>query len=281
MTTDAKATRACLAKIAAHALRANGVAHIPRLFEPALIETMLTRFRRERPELFGDPTLLMDKSIVGTQRYLFPLPLEPDEGAFELLFAPLLTEFFGETLGAAWELEAYGLIIAFPGAKDQHLHRDGGLLYPETGLDRVIPVTAMTVAIPLVDCDARTGHTRFAFGSHRFPDPEPEESDAVGVDLAVGDGLAWDFRIQHLGAANLSDAPRPMIYATVCRSFWTDHKNLVPGHNARLTIRRDVLAELDDALLRRLVRADCGDGRPALSEADYRRLVGPATQHQA
>lgn len=276
MTRVSESAQTDAARAAAYALRADGVAKIGRAFDPAVLETLRAQFLRERAELFENPAKVGDKVVVGTHRYLFPLSLEPRERAFDLLFGPLLMEFFGEALGTAWELEAYGLIIAFPGAEDQHFHRDGGLMYPETGLDRVMPVTAMTVAIPLVDCNARTGRTRFALGSHRFPEPEPQVSDTEGIDLAVGDCLAWDYRVLHLGGANVSDSLRPMLYATVCRSFWSDHKNLVPGHNARLTIRREVLADLDDAIVRRLVRADCGDGRPALSETDYRRLVGPA-----
>src|SRR6478672_2240230 len=100
-------SRAALVQDAAESMRTDGVARIRELFDPAMLEALRQRLYEARPELFDDPSSLSDKLSVGSGRYFFPLPLEPSEGAFDLMFAPPLLSFFEETLGAAWELEAY------------------------------------------------------------------------------------------------------------------------------------------------------------------------------
>jgi hypothetical protein len=235
------------------AMRMNGVHILPDLLPPDLVARCAEAFARDYPGyLEGEAP---DAFITGEKRFVAPVAID---GAFAdpRLFAhPRMVALLDGLLGPRWVVEAFGVIVALPGAALQHDHRDGGQLFKETGLDRLLPPFACTFAMPLVPVDATSGRTAFWTGTHRFTDHMDREPDFV-PDLAPGSGMIWDFRVVHQGQANLGTTPRPMLYLTYARHWWMDNDNFVRGRNAKLLVSRAMMDGADAVLKQRLERAE-------------------------
>lgn len=158
-----------------------------------------------------------------------------------------------ETLGVDFVFDSFGIINASPGADEQQWHRDGGVLFPGHPLEFMLPASAVTLAIPLVEMNDETGTTGFSLGSHR------NEGHAEAPDFCplvdVGSAIVWDYRIFHKGLANQSPRDRPLIYATYSRPWWSDHGNFDEGRAEKLAITKRALNSLDANLQVRLARA--------------------------
>jgi ectoine hydroxylase-related dioxygenase (phytanoyl-CoA dioxygenase family) len=136
-------------------------------------------------------------------------------------------------LGEGFVYEAFGMLWVYPHAPAQNRHRDGGVLFPESGIDKILPPSAMTVAIPLVDVTEEWAPTGATPGSHRL-EPGASAGEMEPIALDRGSAAIWDFRVLHAGLANRTDRPRPALYFTVCRPFWADHLNFRKNARARL-----------------------------------------------
>jgi hypothetical protein len=197
----------------------------------------------------ADGSVLADRKNTGRGRFHAPVTVTAevlDSGLFD---APLLTDLLHTVLGADYVIDSFGVLMAQPGAAEQHVHRDGGMLFPGTGLDRLLPPVALTVAIPLVDVGMQNAPTAVILGSHRQPDAEPSgESHAPEVPL--GSFYVWDYRTLHYGLAHRGNEPRPVIFITPCRPYWSDPINFADG------LRRLLASEsVTDRLDQRFVRA--------------------------
>jgi len=241
--------------------RRDGYLVVPSVLPAARIAELLDHLKRDYPGSIGaaEPG---DFFKVGDRRIISPIRFA---GAFEcadIAGHPVLVSLLDAILGAGWVFEAFGVTCSLPGADAQHIHRDGGVLFPETGIDQVLPASAVTVMIPLVDMDEVSGSTMFWPGSHRKvvpPDAEDDMAEGVTPVVRAGSIALWDFRVRHGGRPNLGDQPRPLLYFTACRPYWMDHKNFVPGRNAKLLAARDALDRLDDPVRQRFVRAEVID----------------------
>jgi hypothetical protein len=236
----------------------DGFLVVPDLFEKARMAELLGHVRFLHPEYVGAEPPQGDHFEVGDRRFTAPLRYAPPFDCADFVAHPLVDALLRAMLGADFVLEAFGVISSLPGAKEQAVHRDGGPLFPGSGLDGLLPASAVAAAMPLVDMDETSGMTVFWPGSHRKGE---RDKDAPGVPALAPAGslVFWDFRTFHNGQANRGETARPFLYLTACRPFWIDHRNFVPGKNAKLSASRESLDALDEATRARFIRADVTD----------------------
>lgn len=233
---------------AASALRRDGVVRIENLWSVAEIDALREVVAGQHPE-FADSERLEDYLGDKHQRFIAPVALTPDVRDTGVLSCAALEAVCATMLGEAFVYEAFGMLWVHAGAPAQDPHRDGGTLFPESGVDRILPPSAMTVAIPLVDVDLDWAPTGVAPGSHRL-EPGSSAAELVPIALNRGDAAIWDFRALHAGLANKTDRPRPALYFTVCRPFWADHLNFRKNARARLIGDPQTIAELGPRFVR-------------------------------
>jgi len=236
------------------AFRRNGVIIIEGIFSRERIRELLDHLRRDYPSYIGagKPN---DSFIVGGGRFTAPLCFTPPFDCADIIAHPVLSALLSSILTDTFVFEAVGIISSLPGAVDQHMHRDGGMLFAETGVDRIIPPSAVTVVVPLVDMDEVNGTTAFWPGSHRSNEPD-DNAPFVAPSITTGSLALWDFRLFHRGLANCGRSARPLLYVTACRPFWIDHDNFKPGKNAKLLACQPALDRLDEQTRARFVRAE-------------------------
>lgn len=234
--------------------RRDGYIVIPGVFDPDRIAILHEALRRDYPGHMGVGEL-DDFVDVGDRRIFAPVRFAAPFDCADIAAQPLLTGLLAAILGHDFVFEAMGVITSRPGAADQHIHRDGGLLFPEIALDRVLPPSAVTVMTPLVDMDEVSGRTAFWPGSHRSTATDVD-SEGAAPSIPVGALALWDYRVLHRGCANRGEVPRPLLYFVACRPHWIDHRNFAPGRNAKLLASRDALDALDADTRARFVRAE-------------------------
>lgn len=235
---------------AADALRSDGAVVIEHLWDAAAMEWIAALVARRHPE-FADKASIADMVDNGEGRFIAPVTLCRELCDLGLFDHPVLDAVLQAALGSDFIFEAFGMLMADAGCPAQEPHRDGGLLFPESGLDRVLPPASLTVGIPLVAVVADNGPTAIRPGSHRFAEAA-EQAEPVIPSLALGSAVLWDYRVLHHGCANRTKSARPMLYFTASRPFWFDHKNFARG-NRRLVAEQDVIAALGPRYARAVV----------------------------
>lgn len=230
-------------------MRRDGVVVLDRILPSTVIDDLRVSVLTRHPE-FADKGCLTDHQDNGEGRFIAPVAISRTVWDSGLLTSPALHALARATLGADWVFDAFGMLMAFPGCADQRLHRDGETLFPETALGAILPPFALTVLVPLVDVSEGEGQTAFVPGSHRYP-PGAMDGEELATPLSRGSILVWDFEILHRGIGNRGPAPRPALYLTLSRPFWTDMANFGGKARARLVVDPDVVPLLD----RRFARA--------------------------
>ena len=238
------------------ALHKDGVVVLDGLLSPEAIDALRASVMDRHPE-FADKALLTDFQDNGEGRFIAPVAVSRAVHDSGVLQMPALMELAEAALGPDWVFEAFGMLMAFPGCTEQGRHRDGHQLFPETPLAAVLPAYALTVLIPLVDVGEDNGATAFQLGTHRYPQGGADYP-ASSATLPRGSLIAWNYETVHWGRSNRSDRPRPALYVTLCRPFWTDMANYGGTARTRLLVDEDVVPLLD----RRFARAS-GGGRYA------------------
>jgi Phytanoyl-CoA dioxygenase (PhyH) len=232
-------------------MRTEGALILEDIVNPALIvearEIFLQKYDR-----YLDGQEHDDALEVGDRRLMITLDLEPPFDRRELLANSWLCSVLKAAFGDDFILGAYGVVCSLPGAPRQHIHSDGGDLFPQAALNRMLPIAAATVAIPLLEMNETHGTTALWPGSHR---DETRALTEIGDEPLVREGscLLWDYRLRHGGTPNHSTVPRPLLYMTYCRSWFMDHKNYLKQAPVRAPKR--YLADLPKDLRRLLVRA--------------------------
>lgn len=196
-----------------------------------------------------------DRYEVGDRRFFAEVVVQDCFAERMVLANSRLEPLVRALLGDDYVIEALGVIVALPGAEAQHVHRDGHVLFPMTGLDRVLPAHALTLAMPLVDVSANG--TGLWTGSHRLGGANDLCADMdLIAEGPLGTAALWDFRTFHRGLANPETAaPRPLLYITYAREWWIDSHNFAPDGGAKLVVRRATLEALAPDLRQRLARA--------------------------
>jgi ectoine hydroxylase-related dioxygenase (phytanoyl-CoA dioxygenase family) len=233
---------------AAEALRRDGIVAIEGLWSPDTIDALGATVEAQHPE-FADLDALEDYLGDKHERFIAPVALTAAVRESGLCTNERLEAVNAAMLGDDYVYEAFGVLMVRPGAPAQEPHRDGGLLFPETGVDRILPPSALTVAIPLVEITTDYAPTGAAPGSHRNQ-AAADPADLIPIDLNRGDAAIWDFRTNHAGLANRTDRARPALYFTVCRPYWIDHKNFHANARAKLVGDPAVLTELGPRFVR-------------------------------
>jgi len=243
-------TRDHLLQQTAQRLWEDGVCVIENVVSPSLLAKCLHYLREHDPRLIDerdDPR----KNYVSDRRHYCGVEPKGPFACREALLPADIEQVLIETLGPSFMFDAWGFIVSYPGAPAQHWHRDGGVLFPGHPLEFMLPASAVTLVIPLVEMNGSTGTTGFQLKSHRTRDL----ADRIDYEPVVklGSAILWDYRIWHLGMANKSAEPRPLITATLCRPWWQDVRNYVD--NDKLLMSRVNLEGLDEELQRRFSRA--------------------------
>jgi len=239
---------------AARALRRDGALLLRDVVDRTLIAearaALLAKYAR-----FMDGEKRGDAVEVGGRRQMIAVDFEPPFDDPALFANPWLLPILAAALDEEFVIGAFGAVCSAAEAPVQHRHRDGALLFPRAGIDGLLPATAITVGIPLVEMNEHHGTTTLWLGSHR---DAKGGSDDNGIEPVVpqGSAILWDFRLKHSGTANRSDTVRPLLYLTYCRPWWLDHRNFTQGDVTPLPASRQSLDKLSAEHRRLLARAE-------------------------
>ena len=236
---------------AAHCVRTEGCLILEDIVNPALVIEARDTFVRKY-DRYLDGRNHDDALEVGDRRQMITLDLEPPFDQRELVANSWLCPVLSAAFEGDFVLGAYGVVCSLPAAQRQHIHQDGGDLFPQAALNRMVPTAAITVAIPLLEMNEIHGTTALWPGSHHV---DTLGSAEVGEEPLVREGscVIWDYRLRHAGTPNRSPVPRPLLYMTYCRPWFVDHKN----YRQQVPVRapKGFLTGLPDDLRGLLVRA--------------------------
>jgi len=201
----------------------SGAVQIDGLFPKSLIkdlyEAYMAGVSEQKSSSLGAPYQ------VGENRMMVPLRLQPPFDNPDVFANPFLLDFLKKLLGDDLIINSFGSVIAYPGAKTQHTHRDHPMLFGSDELDSQVPPYAVTVLIPLIDLNSETGSTQLWEGSHRVGRLKELTGQPTVSEPQAGSCLAFDYRIYHRGTPNLGESPRPVLYLVYSRPWFRDSKN--------------------------------------------------------
>jgi hypothetical protein len=217
---------------AAHvALHQHGCLMLRGLFPLPLIEAMYQEFvgrygsldARGMHELGARP-IPNPIAECGGGRFEITLRMS---GAFcvpEVFKNPLLYGTVAPLLGADMQLNSFVIVVSYPGASMQEIHRDYGHLFAnQPSLGPSLPVFAINCVVPLIDVDMQTGPTSVWPGSHHWPTGiEADPEDVTACPIRRGDCMLLDYRTFHTGLPNHSGRVRPILYMVYARGWFTD-----------------------------------------------------------
>jgi len=238
---------------ALRSLRLNGALIIENIVDAAIIAGARRAFGEGYSHFLNDsdPKNVL---MVGARRLLITIKLEPPFDNPRLFANPYLLPAIGAELGDGFVLGAFGVVCSLPSAPAQNRHHDGGVLF-SSGIDYLLPATAITVGIPLLEMNEVHGTTALWPGSHRDGGRLKEES--IKPIVREGSCMLWDFRLWHAGTPNRGDLPRPLLYLTYCRPWFLEpnfDKRINPKQKPLLATK-NFLSSLSEQHQRLLVRA--------------------------
>jgi hypothetical protein len=204
-----------------------------------------------------DGSLQEEVARVGERRLMIAIALEPPFDDPQLFANPYLLSILSSELDKDFVIGAFGVVCSLPSAPTQHSHYDGGILFPSSGFDRLLPAAAITVGIPLVEMNEFHGTTALWLGSHR-DDARVTKEPGITPVVREGSCMLWDFRLFHAGTPNHSNVRRPLLYLTYCRPWFVDHLNFNTKTNPKqkpLLVSRNLLSGLCEQHQRLLLRA--------------------------
>ena len=241
---------------ASRCFRADGALAIEDVVDSEIIAAARSAFDQAYSH-YLDGSKHEDALSVGDRRLLVTIRLEPPFDEPQFFANPYLLPVLNAALDDPFVLGAFGIVCSLPSAPAQHKHNDGGNLFPQSGLNGVLPAAAITVGIPLLAMNESHGTTALWLGSHRGPVQEA----AIEPIVREGSCLLWDFRLLHGGTPNRSALARPLLYLTYCRPWFTEYLNFTAKGNPKqkpLLARKSFLSGLSEQHQRLLVRAQEG-----------------------
>ncbi len=211
------------AKSCAEGLRKDGYSLVGRVLSENTVGLLMKEFDRRYSHLLLPGAEFRGIHKTGNRRYMLTVELSGPFGELCVYANQAIMDILSIAFDREFVLESFGIVLSLPGAKTQHVHRDGPRLFG-SALDAVVPIFAVTVGIPLVDMNLEHGTTEVFPGSHRFTEWK-ESSPSIIPDVPAGSGIMWDFRTLHRGTENRSNAYRPLLYMTYSRPWWRDTGN--------------------------------------------------------
>ena len=207
----------------AAALRLHGCLLLPEIFTREFIaELRDLHFARnaallqaQRPDNSGE---------VGNRRFQSPLAISGAFSTPNLYANPFALPILRAVLGEEMILGGCGTVTSLPGARDQHVHRDGPPLF-NRAINRIQPAHAVDFFVPLIDFNASTGTTRLFPGTHLDTEADPAKSPSVEPAIPAGSCLLMDYRLYHQGLANHSELVRPLLYFYYHPPWFKDYEN--------------------------------------------------------
>jgi ectoine hydroxylase-related dioxygenase (phytanoyl-CoA dioxygenase family) len=196
---------------AARTLNEDGICVLPRLFEPALIESWAAAFsdlfaRRQRESGGLAPR---DRG-----RFYVTLPWERPFADPHVFANPSILGVIERVLGQEHTLVQMGADTPVRGSDYQEVHRDHQPLFSE---EVATPIFALAVNFPLCDVTEENGPLEMARGTHRTPRALALAQIAAGERLLesfpmrAGDVIIRAPIALHRGTPNRTERPRPMI----------------------------------------------------------------------
>lgn len=231
-------------------MRTEGCLTLDGVVNPGLIQRARQAFLERYARYLGDGEQ-PDALVVGRRRRMVTLRIEPPFDDAQFLANPRLLPIFKALLGEDCVLSSFGVVCSLPGANKQHVHRDG-ILFPGTPVDGLVPVFAITMAMPLLEMNEVNGTTALYPGSHLRTAQEPT-GPTHEPHVCEGGCILWDYRLAHAGTPNRSGMPRPLLYATYCRPWFLDYVNF-QRQQEPLLINESVRSSLDAESQRLLIR---------------------------
>ena len=218
----------------------HGALWLENVFSREVIE-MLRKSFQKRFEKTSRSDLVKRGALVGDQRYMLTLDIKGKFNHPEVYANACLMPLLSGLLSANLRIASFGCVTALPGAEDQSIHIDHPPLFEATPhLTDNIPPYALTMVVPLVDIDERTGTTAIWEGSHKQSDDpnsedrfelldrlmkKPDYSAAAKPLPQQGDVYLMDYRVIHGGLANRSQIDRPILYVVYSRPWFRDGFN--------------------------------------------------------
>lgn len=176
---------------------------------------------------------------VGEGRYMVTLDLESPFNDPALFASPSLSSVMRATLGRDAIINSLAVVIALPGAAEQRVHIDHGMLFPgDEAASMSAPPYALTAIIPLLDLDASTGGTEVWPKGPQMEVPDRWVNKPPGSSvspLRAGDALLIDYRVCHGGTPNVGLVPRPILYVVYSRPWFRDADNFSEMPPLRVT----------------------------------------------
>lgn len=173
---------------------------------------------------------------LGPGRHHYTVPISGGFAAPAFYANELIYRIANHLLEPGFILATAAIAYSVPGAPRQYIHRDQPVPTRIKALNAVLPPFSLTVDIPLVATDERTGGTVMLTGSHHSISQGQTVSDnGVRVDTAPGDVVIWDSRLLHYGEANRSEITRPIILLYYQRPWFFNFPNYEPGSQIQIT----------------------------------------------
>jgi len=243
------------------ALRREGVALLRRAFPETFVERLFQEYYGRYGGLSaGD---MADLALAPAPNPVFKVgdlrfDITPRiDGAFAdttVFAAPIIRSFLPLILGNDTRLSAFTIVVSFPGAELQHIHRDSPFLFPDSKLGAEFPAYSIIATIPLVDVDLDTGPTGFWLGSHLWPAAQTPDLDTITrIPLQRGDCFLFDNRTLHAGLPNNGDGKRPLLYMAYTRRWFFDEMNY--EHRTPLDMPLETFWGLPETVRPMLLRA--------------------------
>jgi len=221
------------AQAANDALQQHGCVLLRGVFETASIAALEREYRDQFGALDAEQMAAQAEQPapnpvfwVGERRYEITPHMAGSFGDPHLFANPLLRGFLEPLLGETMRLSGLTLVVSYPGAEQQHTHRDHPPLFDDLDAALNLPPYAINVAVPLIDVDHETGPTGIWLGSHRWPDESVTEHEPMTVvPFQRGDCILLDYRTLHAGVPNRGPLVRPIVYMVYARTWFFDEIN--------------------------------------------------------